>query len=227
MPAVPVTVHTRGLHPLQAAMALHLQKDPACRAAASLPLVFNMAGPRPSVKAVWNAIKMVGRTRETGGPPQTKCANCGRGSALSPEQENAAVAFVQQNRNKRFCCCRYIRTVLELKCTKRTVVNVLKRHGCRWRAVPKVRGFDDAELQKRRDWVNKCVDMTPERWLAKMNLVLDGAIPAMAPKPLDKRQRHLAQTIRHAWMRKGEDSDPDCHLYNGRGIRLGTAVPLR
>ena len=28
------------------------------------------------------------------------------------------------------------------------------------------------------------------------------------------------------WLRKGEDSDPDCHVYNRYGIQLGTKVPL-
>ena len=188
--------------------------------------VVNIAGLRPSVKAVWNAIQMVDRSRDTGGVPRTKYGNSGRPSLLSPEQERAVMSFVKEHRNKRFCCCRYIRTVLKLKCTKRTIARVLNRNGYHWRTVPKVRGFSDDELQKRKDWVEQYVGKKPEWWQNHMNLVIDGVTLTMAPRPLDKRQRHMAQSIRHMWMRKGEETDPNCHVYNRYGIQLGTKVPL-
>ena len=84
-------------------------------------------------------INQVERTKETGEVPQTNYANCGRRRKLTPEQEKAIVAFVKEHRNKRYCCCRYIRAVLKAKCTKRTIANALNRHGYHWRAVPKVR----------------------------------------------------------------------------------------
>ena len=93
-------------------------------------------------------------------------------------------------------------------------------------ASDEVRGFSDDELQKRRDWVDKYVDKGPEWWQQRMNLVLDGVTLTMAPKPLGKRQRHMAQAISHMWMKKGEEADPNCHVYNRYGVQLGTKVPL-
>ena len=84
------------------------------------------------------------------------------------------VEFVKTWRNKRFCTCRYIRTVLKLSVTPRTIARTLNRAGYYWRHIPKVRGFSDAELAKRKQWVDRYINKSPAWWKANMNLVLDG-----------------------------------------------------
>ena len=36
----------------------------------------------------------------------------------------------------------------------------------------------------------------------------------------------LSSSAMTPWMRKGEESDPNCHVHNRYGIQLGTKVPL-
>ena len=59
-----------------------------------------------------------------------------------------------------------------------------------------------------------------------MGLVLDGVTLTMAPKPLSVRERHMAQSIKHTWMRKSEEPTADCYHYNKYGVQLGVNVPL-
>ena len=48
----------------------------------------------------------------------------------------------------------------------------------------------------------------------------------MPPKPLNARERHAAQAIKHMWAREGEKMDNDLHTFNRYGPQLGTKVPL-
>eukprot|EP00973_Karenia_brevis_P074323 10326167-Karenia_brevis.AAC.1 len=152
--------------------------------------------------------------------------NCGRKPALTEAQEKAVVVFVKQWRHKRFCTCAYIKNFLKLKVTKRTVANVLARHGFRWRPVPKVRNLSPEHLQKRQAWVDKYVDKSSDWWVKNMNLVLDGVTLTMAPIPLNSRQRHAAQSIRHMWVQDGERPTEKMLTYNRYGVQLGRKVPL-
>ena len=135
----------------------------------------------------------------------------------------AVVEFVRKWRRKRFCTCRYIRTALKLRVTRRTVANVLNRHGFFWRPLPRLRGFTEEELRKRKDWVDGYLDKTSGWWQDLMNFVLDGVTLTKPPKPLALRERHMAQAIRHMWLRAGEEVDPECHTYNRYGVQLGSA----
>ena len=59
MPVVQVTLHPRGLHPLEAARAFHLHEEEGVTLRDICKEVTNMSGERPSAKAVWNAVRMV------------------------------------------------------------------------------------------------------------------------------------------------------------------------
>ena len=84
MPTVQVTVHPRGLHPVEAARAWQLHKEEGMRLEDVCDEVVNMAGETPSKKAVWRAIQMVQSVRSSHAVPQTKYSNCGRRRALAP-----------------------------------------------------------------------------------------------------------------------------------------------
>ena len=226
MPTVHVTVHPRGLHPTEAARAWQLHVEEGMVLQDVCDEVVNMLGAKPSVKAVWRAIQSVKAVQGTLAIPQTKYANCGRKPKLTPEQEKAVVAFVKTWRNKRFCTCSYIRTALKLRVTKRTVPRTLNRHGYFWRCLPKVAGHSASELARRKEWVDMHLDKTPAWWQEHMGMVLDGVTLTMAPKPLSQRERHMAQSIKHAWMRVGETPTLDCYHYNRYGIQLGVKIPL-
>ena len=47
-----------------------------------------------------------------------------------------------------------------------------------------------------------------------MHLIFDGVTLTKAPKNLDLRQKHAAQSIRHMWMKKTEKMDPTLHTHN-------------
>ena len=85
MPTVSVTLHPRGLHPLQAAKAWHLHKEKE----EELPLtavrceVVNIQGWTPSVKAMWTAIQQVERSKEGVAIPRSGYHRCGRRPKLS------------------------------------------------------------------------------------------------------------------------------------------------
>ena len=59
-----------------------------------------------------------------------------------------------------------------------------------------------------------------------MHLIFDGVTLTKAPKNLDLRQKHAAQSIRHMWMKKTEKMDPTLHTYSRYGVQLGTKIPL-
>ena len=130
---------------------------------------------------------------------------------LDNDQQKAVVAFVREWRQKRFCTCRYIVLQLKLSCTPKTVANVLRRNGYRWRALPKVRGLSKEELDKRKVFVDANIDHPPSWWQEHMNLVFDGVTLAKAPASLNQRQRHMAQSITHNWLKDGEQVS-----YHGR-----------
>ena len=226
MPTVHVTVHPRGLHPMEAVRAWHLHVEEGMGIRDVCCEVVNMLGQKPSYKAVWRAIQGVKAVQGSHAIPQTKYANCGRKKKLTPEQEKAVVDFVKAWRNKRFCTCNYIRATMKLKVSKRTVSNTLNRHGYFWRPLPKVRGLSAPELAKRKLWVDMYLEKTPAWWQEHMGLVLDGVTLTMAPKPLSGRERHMAQSIKHTWMRKSEEPTPDCYHHNKYGVQLGVKVPL-
>ena len=146
MPLVQITLHPRGLHPLQAARAFHLHEEEGMTMRNICDEVTNMSGKRPSFKAVWRAIHMVKATKSSEPVAQTKYTNCGRKRTLTPAEEKKVTGFVKQWRNKRFCTCRYIRAALKLKVTTRTVARVLNRNGYFWRPLPKVRGLNESDI---------------------------------------------------------------------------------
>ena len=116
--------------------------------------------------------------------------------------------------------------MLKLPVTKRTVGNVLRRHGFRWRPVPRVRGLTAEELRKRKVWIDKHADYDSAWWTNNMNLVLDGVTLTMPPRPLSARERHAAQSIRHMWVKDGERVSEKMLTYNRYGVQLGTKVPF-
>ena len=225
MPVVSVTVHPRGLHPLEAARAYHLHEEEGLSLDSVRDEVFNMEGNRPSKKAVWTAVRQV-KALEGNAVPQTNYENCGRKRMLTAEDEAAIVEFVKKWRGKRFCTCKYIAQALKLKTGRNIISRALNRHGYFWRPVPKIRGLSAAELEKRKAFVDEHWQRPASWWEENMNLVLDGVTLTMPPKPLSSRQRHMAQSIKHTWMLQGENQSPDLHTFNRYGVQLGIKVPL-
>ena len=226
MPVVAVIIHPRGLHPLQAAKAWHLHKEEGLPLTSVREEVQNTMGLRPSAKAVWTAVRAVEQSQGGDGVPRSGYSNFGRRPTLTDEQQKAIVAFVRAWRNKRVCTCSYIRTALRLKVTTRTIAHVLNRYGFFWRQIPKVRGFSGEQLRQRKEFVDEHVGKPPGWWQDHMNLVIDGVTFTKAPKPLDKRQLHMAQAIKSMWMQEGEQQETDCQHYNRYGVQLGVKVPL-
>ena len=77
MPVVQVTIHPRGLHPLQAAHAFHLHEQEGIPLREIWDEVTNMKGESPSAKAVWHAVRMVKASQSSDSIGRTKYANCG------------------------------------------------------------------------------------------------------------------------------------------------------
>jgi len=171
-------------------------------------------------------VHQVEAVRGTGQLPQNNYKNCGRSHSLTADEQKKVVAFMRQWRGKRFCTCQYIAQALKLKVNRKTIANVLVRHGYHWRQLPKIRGLSEAEPAKREVFVDKYGDKTPSWWQANMNLVLDGVTLTKAPKTLVGRQRHMAQSIKSMWMLEGEQHNNEAHHYNRYGTQLGTKVPL-
>ena len=71
-----------------------------------------------------------------------------------------------------------------------------------------------ALLIVRKVWVKRYSNKSPTWWTQKMHLIFDGVTLTKAPKNLDLRQKHAAQSIRHMWMKKTEKMDPTLHTYN-------------
>ena len=226
MPVVQIMMHPRGLHPTEAARAWHLHEEEGVVLRDVCKEVTNLSGETPSVKTVWHAVRMVKAGQQKQSLPESKYGNCGRKRTLTLQEEKAITNFVHKWRNKRFCTCSYIRSALKLKVTIRTVSRVLNRNGYFWKPLPKVRGLSAAELEKRKAWIDKFVDKSPDWWQKNFGLVLDGVTLTMAPKPLSARQRHMAQSIKHAWLRAGEEPSSDCYHFNKYGVQLGVKIPL-
>ena len=149
-----------------------------------------------------------------------------RHKLLSLAEAKSVVDFVKQWRAKRFCTSRYIRQELKLKCSLRTIRRTLNAHGYYWRAVPKVQPLTQGQLAKRKAFVERFENRTPDWWQNNSGLVLDGVTLTKAPRSLSTKQKHAAQAIRQMWLRKGEKGDNRLHTYNRYGVQLGDKVPL-
>ena len=226
MPQLTVTVHDRGLHPTEAAKAWHLHTNEDMSLEDVRDEVVNLRGERPGKKAVWSAVQRVLTMKPGDLIPQNNYGNCGRKPALTDSQEKAIVDFVRLWRHKRFCTCGYIKKLLRLKVSKRTIARALNKHGFFWRPVPKKSHLSKADLEKREEFWTMYGDKPLAWWEQNFNLVLDGVTLTMAPKPLNARERHAAQAIKHMWVREGEQMDNDLHTFNRYGPQLGTKVPL-
>ena len=183
--------------------------------------VKTMEGKRPqSDHAVRNAVARVD-TVGARGIATTKYKNCGRRYGedggkymLTPTQENEVVQFVKMWRNKKFCTCKTIKRELKLEATPRTIARALNRNGYKWCQVAKKSPLTPKQMQVRKVWVKRYMNKSPSWWTQNMHLIFDGVTLTKAPKNLDLRQKHAAQSIRHMWMKKTEKMDPTLHTYN-------------
>ena len=196
-------------------------------------LVKNMKGKRPkSDHAVRSAVARVD-TAGKNGVAKTKYKNCGRRYGadggkylLTQQQTEQVVAFVKKWRRKKFCTCWYIKRELKLQATKRTIARALNRNDYHWYPVAKKSFLTAKQMQARKQWVNNYLNRDENWWVQNMDLIFDGVTLTKAPKNLDARQKHAAQSIRHMWMRKTEKMDPALHTQNRYGVQLGTKVPF-
>lgn len=196
-------------------------------------LVKNIQGKTPeSEHAVKNAVKRVGAAGAKG-IAVTRYANSGRrygadgGKYVLTEKQTAQVVdFVTKWRHKRFCTCPYIKRELKLEATPRTIARALNRANFHWRPVAKKSPLTKKQLESRKEFVRNHLHHTPLWWVQNMHLVFDGVTLTKAPKSLEARQKHAAQSIRHMWMRPQEKMDPKLHTYNRYGVQLGKKVPL-
>ena len=134
--------------------------------------------------------------------------------------------FVKMWRNKRFCTCRYIKQELKLEAKPRTIARALNRNGYHWCQVSKKMPLTPKQLEQRKKWVNRFLHKSPTWWTQNIHLTFDGVALTKAPKSLDLRQKHAAQSIRHMWMKKTEKMDHTLFTHNRYGVQLGTKVPL-
>ena len=198
-----------------------------------MKLVKNVQGKVPdSDKGIRNAVARI-QAAGSKGLPTTRYKNSGRryGSdggkySLTPKQTKDVVSFVKQWRNKRFCTCNYIKRELNLDATPRTIARTLNRNGYHWRQVAKKTQLTKKQLKERKAWVTRFIGKDSLWWKQNMHLIFDGVTLTKAPKSLDSRQKHAAQSIRHMWMRRKEAMDPALHTFNRYGVQLGTKVPL-
>ena len=73
------------------------------------------------------------------------------------------------------------------------------------------------QLEQRRKWVNRFLHKGPTWWTQNIHLTFDGVTLTKAPKSLDLRQKHAAQSIRHMWMKKTEKMDHTLFTHNRHG----------
>ena len=213
----------------------YLRKKRKMKWSAIQKLVKNIQGKTPdSDKGVRNAVaRMQAAGSGSKALPTTRYKNSGRryGSdggkyLLTPKQAKDVVSFVQQWRNKRFCTCNCIKRELNLDATPRTVARALDRNGFHWRQVAKKSQLSKKQLQQRQAFVMRFIGKSSLWWKQNMHLIFDGVTLTKAPKSLDSRQKHAAQSIRHMWMKKKEAMDPALHTFNRYGVQMGTKVPL-
>ena len=211
---VEIVVHPQGLHPAEAAKAWYMRVVQKMKWADIQKKVRNVQGKPPqSEHCVENAVKRVIAAGKKG-VAKTNYKNCGRNKALTPEETRKVVAFVKEWRKKAFCTCRYIRGELKLKVSLATIARTLNNNGYYWRAVPKKSPLSDAQLQKRKAFIDMYGDKSSDWWCDNMDLIFDGVTLTKAPQALSKRQKHAAQAIKAMWMKKGEAMDPDVHTFN-------------
>ena len=80
--------------------------------------------------------------------------------------------------------------------------------------MPKKSLLSDAQLQKRKAFIDMYGGKSSDWWCDNMDLIFDGVTLTKAPQNLTKRQKHAAQAIKAMWMKKGEAMDPDVHTFN-------------
>ena len=228
MVLVTVSVHKRGLHPMEGVKAwhMHTRDDMSLDAILAEGECLNMEMRKPGRHALWAAINRVSQMSAGDLLPQSRYSNCGRRRALSDDDTDRIVDFVKKWRSKRFCTCNYIKHELGLAVAARTVNNVLNEKGYFWRQVPKVHGLSEEQLAKRKEFADRYRSKTPAWWEEHMHMVLDGVTLTMPPKPMSGRQKHAAQRITSMWMCTGEAFDNDVHTFNRYGVQLGQKIPL-
>ena len=219
-----VSLHPKGLDPFQAARAWLLRKKLKQSWGEVRKQVRTVAGKVPGQRAIENAVN--GSSARRHGIPESKYANCGRTSVLSPDQQQSVVAFIKKWRSKRFCNSRYIIRELKLRVGVRTVHRTLNLAGYHWRPVPKKHKLSPQDLEKRQEFYGLYGDKSAAWWVANSGLVLGGVTLTLAPKPLNGKQKHAAQRIKHMWVQKGEALDNDLRCHNREGVQLGRKVPL-
>ena len=67
----------------------------------------------------------------------TKCKNCGRKKAPTPEEAKKIVQYVQKLKIKLFCTRAHITKELRLDVSRFTILRTLGRYGYHWRSVPR------------------------------------------------------------------------------------------
>ena len=226
-----LSIHPQGLTPFEAAKAWHLRHVQKLPWRAVREQVRTSDGGHPRRYAVVNAVRRISEQRHTQtfrrtGTASTAYHRCGRKPVLSPQQKSAIVAFVKQWRSKRFCTAAYIVQELRLSCSKKAVTRALNAAGYQWRPVCKRGKLTDAQLAARKVFVDTHVDKPSSWWRQHVGLVLDGVTLTKAPRPMNLREKHAAQAIKHMWIKKGESLDNDLHTHNRYGVQLGDKVPL-
>ena len=226
-----VAVHPKGLDPFQAAKAWCMRKRLNQPWKQIRAVVRTPDGSRPGRHAMEDAVRRIDEQQHTAsfrstGVARLAYSNCGRRPMLTDRQKSAVVSFVKRWRNKRFCTAAYIISELRLPCSKRTVHRVLNEAGYHWRPVAKKCRLSDGQLAARKVFVDAHIDKPASWWRQHFGLVLDGVTLTKAPRPLDKREKHAAQAIKHMWVKDGEALDNSLHTYNRYGVQLGEKVPL-
>ena len=87
-----------------------------------------------------------------------------------------------------FCTCRYIRGELKLKVSLATIARTLNNNGYHWRAVPKKSPLSDAQLNKRKEFIDTYWDKSFDWLCDNMDLIFDGATLIKAPQTLSKKE---------------------------------------